>query len=314
LSSQGISLARLLVVVALVALVASAAVAFAGCGGDDEEARPDLVFVSSRDGDYSIYEMNADGGGQGRLTDAETDSATPEGLFFQVEPAWASDGKRIAFSSRRSGSFDIYVMNADGTGTRALTSTKEDDAHPTWSPDGERIAFARAGPGDIYVMSADGSGARRISDPLVQEAEPAWSPDGAWIAYIRRTPGTSVREVWLARPDGSERHALTSEGAKAYTPAWSPDSGRIVFTSDQDGEVFELYTVGIDGKGLRSVTPTAGDLFEPAWSPDGSRIAFSEGGSIFAIELGGGDVEKLTDNENNDSSPAWNPSPPKEGE
>jgi len=302
---------RLLIVAALVACVT---VGVAGCGGGDEEARPDLAFVSTRDGDYSIYEMNADGGAQRRLTDSEMDTSTPGGLFFQVEPAWSPDGTRIAFSSRRGGSFDIYVMNADGTGTEQLTSTKEDDSHPTWSPDGEQIAFARDAPGDIFVMSSDGPGALRISDPLAQEAEPAWSLDGDWIAYIRRTPGTPVREVWLVRPDGSERHALTSEGAKAYTPAWSPDSARIVFSSDQNGEVFELYTVGIDGKGRRSVTPTAGDLFEPAWSPDGSKIAFSEGGAIFTVELGGGDVAKLTDTENNDSSPAWNPSPPKEGE
>ena len=114
------------------------------------------------------------------------------------------------------------------------------------------------------------------------------------------------------RPNGTARRALTSEGAKAYTPAWSPDSARIVLSSNQDSEVFELYTVGVDGKGVRSVTPTAGDMFEPAWSPDGSRIAFSEGGSIFVVELGGGDVEKLTDNENNDSSPVWNPVPPEE--
>ncbi|CAN5125958.1 hypothetical protein BH20ACT13_BH20ACT13_04200 [soil metagenome] len=302
---------RLLIVAALVACVT---VGVAGCGGGDEEARPDLAFVSTRDGDYSIYEMNADGGAQRRLTDSEMDTSTPGGLFFQVEPAWSPDGTRIAFSSRRGGSFDIYVMNADGTGTEQLTSTKEDDSHPTWSPDGEQIAFARDAPGDIFVMSSDGPGALRISDPLAQEAEPAWSLDGDWIAYIRRTPGTPVREVWLVRPDGSERHALTSEGAKAYTPAWSPDSARIVFSSDQNGEVFELYTVGIDGKGLRSVTPTAGDLFEPAWSPDGSKIAFSEGGAIFTVELGGGDVEKLTDTENNDSSPAWNPVTPEEDE
>ncbi len=83
------------------------------------------------------------------------------------------------------------------------------------------------------------------------------------------------------RPDGSAGRAVTSGGATASTPAWSPDSKRIVFSSNQDGEVFELYTVGIDGKGMRSVTPTAGDMFEPAWSPDGSKIAFSEGGSIF---------------------------------
>jgi len=296
----------------LLAAIASALL-LAACGGEGE-ARPDLAFVSTRDGDYAIFEMNADGGAERRLTDVDPDPSTPQGLFFQVEPTWSPDGTRIAFASRQGGTFDIFVMTADGTGTRRLTSTKENDKHPTWSPDGSRIAFARGGSGDIYVMNADGSGALRISDPLSEESDPAWSPDGRWISYVRRTPGTQVQEIWIMQPDGSERHALTSGGAKAYTPAWSPDSARMVFTSDQDGEVFELYTVGIDGKGLRSVTPTAGDLFEPAWSPDGSKIAFSEGGSIFAVELGGGDVEKLTDNENNDSSPVWNPSPPKEEE
>jgi Tol biopolymer transport system component len=56
--------------------------------------------------------------------------------------------------------------------------------------------------------------------------------------------------------------------------------------------------------------PTASDNFEPSWSPDGSRIAYFEDGAIYSVELGGGEVEKLTDSENNDSSPAWNPRPP----
>ena len=290
----------------LVAIVT--AVGAAGCGGSDE-ARPDLAFVSTRDGDYAIFEMNADGGAQRRLTPREDNgSSSPARLFFQIEPAWSRDASQIAFSSRRSGTFDLYVMNSDGAGTEQLTSGKDDDSHPSWSPDGHRLAFERDG--DVFVVTAAGTRAHRISDKTVDEAEPAWSPDGAWIAYVRRTPGTAGRELWIMRPDGSGRRALTAQNATVTTPAWSPDSARIVFTSDQDGEVFELYTVGIDGKGLRSVTPTAGDLFEPAWSPDGSRIAFSEGGSIFTVELGGRNLEKLTDNENNDSSPAWNPIPP----
>ena len=77
---------------------------------------------------------------------------------------------------------------------------------------------------------------------------------------------------------------------------------------------YELFTVGVDGKGLRSVAPTAGDNFEPSWSPDGSKIAYQEDGAIFTVELGGGEVERLTDSANNDSSPAWNPQPPPEDE
>jgi TolB protein len=297
-----------MLLIALVMLCLPAgALALAGCSGD-EAAPPEIVFVSTRDSDYALYEMDADGDAQRRLTDHAADDSPPAALFFQVEPAWSPDGTKIAFASRRSGSFDIYAMNADGTGTRRLTSTKEHDNHPTWSPDGKEIAFSRGE--DIYVMNADGSAVHRISDPPVEEAEPAWSPDGSWIAYTRRTPGTPFRELWLMHPDGSDRHRLTSQGARIFTPAWSPDSKRIVFSSNAEGEVYELFTIGIDGKGLRRVTRTAGDMFEPSWSPDATKIAYQEGGAIFTIDLVTREFERLTDAKNNDSSPVWNPRPP----
>jgi TolB protein len=267
-----------------------------------------MAFVSTRDGDYAIYEMNADGRGQRRLTEHDVSTSSPARLLFQIEPAWSPDGTKIAFVSRRAGTFDVFVMNADGTGTRRLTSTKENDTHPTWSPDGDEVAFARDA--DIWVMAADGSNARRVSDPMVEESEPAWAPDGRWMAYVRRAPGTASREIWLMRPDGSGRHVVLSQTGSSTGPAWSPDSTRIAFSSNEEGSLFEIYTVGVDGKGLRTVVPTRADNFEASWSPDGAKIAYQEDGAIFAVELGGGRVEKLTDNENNDSSPVWNPKPP----
>jgi Tol biopolymer transport system component len=291
---------------------AVAVTVIAGCGGS-EDARPDLAFVSTRDGDYAIFEMNADGSAQHRLTPREGDLASsPAKLFFQVDPEWSPDATRIAFASRRSGTFDVYVMQADGTGTRALTSGSANDSHPTWSADGDRIAFQRNS--DIWVMSADGTEPKRISDVTAEESEPTWSPDGDWIAYVRRTPGTAARELWVMRADGTERRALTAQNATVTTPAWSPDSTRIVFASNRDEDVYALFTIGVDGKGLRSVAPTAADSFEPSWSPDGKTIAFFEGGAIYAVELGGGDVTRLTDAANNDSSPAWNPQLPPTGE
>jgi Tol biopolymer transport system component len=282
-------------------------VLLAGCGGD-EEARPDLVFVSSREGDYALYEMNADGGAQSRLTPDAGEVTSPARLFFQTEPAWSPDGARIAFSSRRSGNFDVYVMNADGTGTVRVTSAKENESHPTWSASGQRLAFVRDE--DIYTIAADGSDLRRISDPSADESDPAWSPDGSWIAYVRREPGTAAREVWLMRPDGSNRHRVAPQTGRSATPAWSPDSSRIVFTSNEEGGPYELFTIGVDGKGLRRVAPTAQDNFEPSWSPDGTKIAYQEEGAIYTVQLGGGDIEQLTDSDNNDSSPVWNPRPP----
>jgi Tol biopolymer transport system component len=289
-------------------LAAVFALALSGCGGGGE-GQADLAFVSTRDGDYAIYVMNASGGDQRRLTRSDVaNPATPQELFFQIEPAWSPDGSKIAFASRRTGTYDIYVMRADGSGSRTLTSGKGNDNHPTWSPDGSRIAFAHDG--DIYVMDADGSEQRRISDINAEESEPAWSPDGTWLAYIRRIPGGPIKEVWAMHPDGTDRRVLTRKFEEPTNPAWSPDSRRIVFATNPDDGPYELFTIGIDGKGLRSVAPTTGDNFEPSWSPDGSKIAYQEDGAIFTVELGGGDVEKLTDQSNNDSFPTWNPKPP----
>jgi Tol biopolymer transport system component len=287
------------------ALAAGLALVLAGCGGSGEP-RPDLVLVSTRDGDYAIYALDADGGSQKRLTEADVDASSPRGLLFQIDPAWSPDGRSIAFASKRSGTFDIYVMNADGTGTRRVTSGPEDDGHPTWSPDGGRIAFDRGASGDLYVMSSDGSGVHPIADDPAPENEPAWSPDGRWIAYVRRTPGTEVRELWLVRADGSEQQRLTSLRASSLSPTWSPDGTRIAFASNAVETLYDIFTLTLGKKDARRLTLTGPDAFEPAWSPDGSTIAFSRGGSIFTVDLEG-NVEDVTDPDNNDSSPAWNP-------
>ncbi len=280
-----------------------------GCGGSGSPGDA-IIFVSSRDGDYAIFGMNADGSKQGRLTNDRGDTSTLAGVQFQTGPAWSPDGTRIAFASAREGSFDIYVMNADGTDTKRLTSSKENDQHPTWSPDGSRIAFSRFSDSDhLYVMNADGTGVRRVTDddPTV-EAEPAWSPDGRWIAYSHRASGSDFREIWVVRPDGSGRRSVTKLDAKSYTPTWAPDSRRLAFSSSRGGALYDIYTVGVDGNDVRRLVSSATDAFEPAWSPDGDDIAFSRDGAIVVTTLAGAE-QQLTNREDNDSSPAWKPVP-----
>jgi TolB protein len=292
-------------------LLFAAAVALllvSGCGSSGNTT-PDLVFVSSRDGAYQLYGMNADGGRQKRLTHEQGDPSTPQGLFYQVEPAWSPDARLIAFASKRDGRSHIFAMRADGSDTRRLTDTKNEDSNPTWSPDGDELAFQR-GP-EIYVMAADGTQVRRVGNELAEEGDPAWSPDGRWIAYVRRDPGTKVRELWLVHPDGSGRHQLTYLGASSISPAWAPDGRRIAFSSDKRARTPEIYVIGVDGKGLRPLTISGSSSFEPDWSPDGKEIAFwSEG--ISTVDLEGGQ-QQLTSGEQNDSSPVWRPSQPASG-
>lgn len=295
-----------------VVLATCLSLALSGCG-NDAPPRPDLVFVSTRDGDYALFAMDADGSRETRLTPARG-SDEERALYFQIEPAWSPDGRTIAFASRRGVSFDLYAMRADGTGTRRLTSTKENDGHPSWSPDGRRIAFQRGDPSHLYLMEADGSGQRRLTDDVAPEAQPAWSPDGRWIAYVRRTPGTSIRELWLVRPDGSGRRRLTRLGAVVDGPAWSPDGRTIAFASNVRASRFDVYVIGVDGKGLRRLTASSEGAFEPAWSPDGRLLAFSQDGAIVVRPLVGGETSRLTDPDDNDSSPVWNPIPRPAGE
>jgi Tol biopolymer transport system component len=279
-----------------------------GCGGSGSKG-DDIAFVSSRDSYYALYLMDADGSGQGRLTEEGGDPSTPGGVQFQTDPAWSPDGTRLAFASAREGSFDIYVMDADGTGTTRLTSSNAQDRSPSWSPDGSRIAFSRSSDGGkVWLMDADGTDVRRLTDEPAEEGEPSWSPDGRWIAYTHRASGADIREIWIARPDGSGRRGVTTLGGKSYAPDWAPDSTRLAFSASRDGVRYDIYTVAADGKGLRRPVRTPGDAFEPAWSPEGSEIAFSRDGAIVVTTLAG--VERqLTDPEDNDSSPAWNPRP-----
>jgi Tol biopolymer transport system component len=284
-----------------------------GCGGS-RSTGDDIAFVSSRDGDYAVFGMAADGTEQGRLTDERGDVSVAGGVEFQTDPAWSPDGKQIAFASGREGSFDLYVMSADGSGTTRLTSTGANDRGPTWSPDGSRIAFARSSDGGrVWVMNADGTDARRLTADLAEEGEPAWSPDGRWIAYTHRASGSDVREIWVSRPDGTARRPVTTLGVKSYAPAWAPDSLRLAFSADRDAALYDIFTVGVDGGDVRRLVRSRVDAFEPAWSPDGSEIAFSRDGAIVVATLTGAE-RQLTDPADNDSSPSWNPNPAAEEE
>jgi Tol biopolymer transport system component len=129
----------------------------------------------------AIYVINPDGSGQRRLTNHGTQPAwSPDGrtiAFTRRRGSYSeiSDGQTIAFDRRRGKSSEIYLMNADGTGGRRLTTR---GAQPLWSPDGGKIAFQslRDGNPEIYVMNADGTGQRRLTHDLFNDVGVAWSP------------------------------------------------------------------------------------------------------------------------------------------
>jgi Tol biopolymer transport system component len=277
--------------------------AVVGCGSSPAP-RTTLLFVSTRDGDYAIYGVG--GGQEHRLTKGRGDPSSPQGLFFAIEPAWSSDGRLIAFASRRDGVSHIYLMRADGTNVRRLTDAPSADESPTWSPDRLRIAFAREGA--LFVVASAGGPAHRVGRGLGAAADPAWSPDGKLIAYDYRRPELSFREIWVIDSGGGRPRQITKLRASSGVPSWSPDGRRIAFHSNVRGRHFEIYSIALDGSGLRRETTSSIDTIDPAWSPNGTEIAFSRDGAIWTVDRTGRE-QKVTSG-GNDSAPAWRPAGP----
>ncbi|MDE0503208.1 MAG: hypothetical protein OXI86_03925, partial [Candidatus Poribacteria bacterium] len=299
-----------------ITLIASVLVLTLAAMTIQQDAQPQIAFVSARDGDINIYVMDEDGKNVVQLTDHPQVDATP---------AWSPDGRRIAFSSLRDeppnthGNSEIYIMDADGGNPTRLTQEPNSvDTHPSWSPYGNQITFAsnRHGTGDIHVMNDDGGNLRRITlddtNRSPYDWAPAWSPDGRFIAF-ESSRGGRGSGLWLMSPDGTNPVKLVNPPGHDTTPTWSPDGKQIAFAS-RDGKngTWEIYRTGADGGGLKKLTTNLANDQWPAWSPSGEQIAFNSDRDgdhdIYTMNPDGEEIVKITDHAADDFAPSWFPS------
>jgi Tol biopolymer transport system component len=220
--------------------------------------------VSNRDGSNDVYLMDRDGANQGRLTDAV--ALNLEGL----EPAFSRDGKRIAFTSYRTGVPEICVMDSDGTNETCLTENRTGESDPVLSPDGENLAFVsdRDGNSEVYVLNSDGTDPVRLTDsPEVSERWPSFSPDGTKIAFTGITgPGDSPdADVYVMDSDGANRTRLTDDPAWDSYPSFSPVGTKIAFMTNRDRNM-EIYAMDTDGANQVNLTNNPAQDVGPVFS------------------------------------------------
>jgi TolB protein len=250
--------------------------------GDQSQA---IVHTRGVDAASEIYVTLEDGSAQ-RLTRNRT---------FDGFPAW-SPLREIAFVRDVGGNADIFVMRADASRVRRLTTAPGRDLYPAWSPDGRLIAFAsnRAGAeSELYVMRANGTQVRRLTRTPghVDDTQPRFSRDGKRIVFASNRVSFFNYELYSIRvSDGGGLKRLTFWGSGAdgapgddLMPAYSPDGKRLAFVSDRNGG-YAVWTMNVDGTGLKQVARHRGQNHAfPRFSPDGRRIVyvtFSPGGRL----------------------------------
>jgi dipeptidyl aminopeptidase/acylaminoacyl peptidase len=204
-----------------------------------------------------IYRSNADGTDTVELTQG-------------YHPDWSPDGASIVFQRETPGSTmsesDIFVIRADGSGERRLTTSPEfREVRPSWSPDGARILYsrwdtdsARLNPEIVAIDVTTGQ-----VDVIGEGHEPAYSPDGTLIA-VGECLGLVVMDA------GSREERFSDASAACYPPAWSPDGTQLAYANNDRISVMDLASGDI-----RELAPFPDAVFvmRVVWSPDGTQVA-----------------------------------------
>jgi serine/threonine protein kinase/Tol biopolymer transport system component len=283
--------------------------------------RGQLAFASARSGMPQIYLSNVDGTGLKLLTNMENGAC---------QPSWSPDGTQLVFISpcrERAEFFDntysdasLYLINADGTGQRPLTSVPGSDFDPAWSPDGTRIAFTslRDGTRDIYILELESGSVTRLTkveQPVQENLQPAWSPFGNQIVYTVKRYG--AYQVWVMSDVGDARVQIAHSGLQLwdYLPTWGPDGETILF-NQRDLSSGRPWLMSIRYEDRDTEKPSrlllAPPIEDVQFSADGLWVAFEsvvELGNydIFFSAADGSDLTRLTSDPADEFDPAWRP-------
>ena len=255
----------------------------------------------------------------GRVT-----ALTSSGDWNDEQPRWSPDGRRIAFKSDRGGSFNLYLMDADGSNVVRLTEHGAVDHDPTWLPDGESLVFTSdrdrgVGRWDLYRLWIADRSVERLTNYFSGYAfMPSVAPDGNWIAFVASTfpfDGGWANQVHVLELATRMTWPFDMTGPGCW-PNWSPDGQSIAHVL----LATEPSTIQIVSSFGDRPEPVVGDAsrwhYYPDWSPDSRLLAVStspehhegEDWNLAIVDPSRAmPIQRLTTGAGNDRLPDWKP-------
>jgi Tol biopolymer transport system component len=191
---------------------------------------------------------------------------------------------RIVFIEAKSGNFQLYTMNPDGSDVLQITNLPPSQ-NPFWSPayapDGQQIVFSNDATGsmELYVVNADGSGLRQLTSDAGDDIFARWSRDGSFVLYSRLfivTNQGAFHHLATINADGSNPQFLTHALFEDLQPAFFPDGKKIAFASTRENLRSALWLADANGSKAKRITEPPLAAAFPDVSPDGRMLVFHD--------------------------------------
>ena len=247
-----------------------------------------ILYSSPRTGNGDIYRVTVRGTESVRLTDSPS---------FEGDPSYSPDGQYVAYVHDDENGCTIWLMHADGTGRRQLTTPEGGctDSNPRFSTDGKGLYFIRSRPGgglldvkELHLIALESS--------RDGESEMLFSSTASWLSMndnrILYSPKRA--EIVVASLNGSTKRRI----ADGYCPQYSSDGKKVVFVTGYPKH--DLVIMNSDGTDRRLIPAPIGDKGPPTFSSDGSELIVVIGGergvgTIYLISIESGEARRITD-------------------
>ena len=263
-------------------------------------ATTQIVFVNDMDGFKEIYKIDYDGYNLVRLTNDKN---------INIYPRVSPNGKKIVYTTYKYGNPDLYIMNIDGTDKYPLSVSQGLNITANWSFDGEKLVVtmtkAKHSP-NLYILDINTKVLKRLTFSKNIDVSGFFSPNNREIVFVSNRSG--FPQMYIASIDGSNIRRLPTDGYSS-SPMWSPKGDRIVFSMQEEKQIFDIYIYDIAKNEYYRLTQGSRSNENPYFSPDGRFIVFVSNRNgryeLFTMFIDGSNQRRIKELKGNCFYPCW---------